>query len=362
MSFTAITPQIGTTNVGNPIVQIILIILTIVIALGIGLLLRRKLVARLKKTVLDNWIIQTLGVLIVLPSLILAAPVALIISSWGTKALIDLFNSLSNSFNDAFKVVNLTNFVWNLLQTALLIALGIGMARTIRAVTIRSLGESRIDINVRTLIGRILYIIILLLVVIWILSVWNISLGIPVAFIGVVTVAITVSIQDVLKDLAAGFYILIERPFYIGNTISITNAPVTYVGKVEDIQLRVTKLRLVTGEEVSIPNSHVFGGIVTNTSYYGERRVSIIMTLPHEEFRSVETQEKIRQTIMEHEFVMPKPEPNILFNSYADKKITLTVHFWVTTEKVDNISEVMHSLYTSLPDADLTVKEFAGDI
>ncbi len=362
MHFTAITPSIGTTNVGNPIVQITLIILTIVVALGIGLLLRRKLIARLKKTVLDNWIIQTLGVLVIFPPLIIATPIALIISSWGTKALTDLFYSLSNSFNDAFKVVNVTNFVWNLFQTALLIALGIGIARTIRAVTIRSLGESRIDINIRTLIGRSLYVIILLLAVIWILSIWNISLGIPVAFIGVITVAITVSIQDVLKDLAAGFYILIERPFYIGNTISITNAPVTYTGKVEDIQLRVTKLRLVTGEEVSIPNSHVFGGFVINTSYYGERRISVIVTLPHEAFRSVETQEKIRQTITDNEFVMPKPEPSILFSSYADKKITLIVHFWVTTEKADNISEVMHCLYTGLPDAELTVKEFAGNI
>lgn len=142
MPFNAITPSIGTTNVGNPIVQITLIILTIVVALGIGLLLRRKLVTRLKKTVLDNWIIQTLGVLIILPPLIIAAPIALIISSWGTEALVKLYYNLSNSFHDAFKVVNLTNFVWNILQTALLLALGIGVARTMRAVTIRSLGES----------------------------------------------------------------------------------------------------------------------------------------------------------------------------------------------------------------------------
>src|SRR5579884_607944 len=181
MSFTAITPSIGATNEGNPIVQIILVILTIVVALGLGLLLRRKLVARLKKTVLDNWIIQTLGVLVFLPVFIIAAPIAFIISYWGTGALAALFSSLAGSFNDAFKNLNPTAFIWNLFQTALLIALGIGIARTIKAVTIRSLGESRIDVNIRTLIGRILYIIILLLAAIWILSIWNISLGIPVA-------------------------------------------------------------------------------------------------------------------------------------------------------------------------------------
>src|SRR5581483_1471673 len=153
MYFLATNPFTGPTDVPNIIVRSLLIILTIVIALGIGLLLRRKLVARLKKTVLDNWIIQTLGVLVFLPVFIIATPIALIISSWGTDALARLYISLSSSFNDAFKAVNVTSFVWNLFQTALLIALGIGLARTIRAITIRSLGENRIDINIRTLIG-----------------------------------------------------------------------------------------------------------------------------------------------------------------------------------------------------------------
>lgn len=360
MYFLAINPFTGPTDVPNIIVRSLLILLTIAIALGIGLLLRRKLVERLKKTVLDNWIIQTLGILVILPSLIVATPIALFISDWGTSTLAKLLGSLGNSFNDAFRAVNPAAFVGNLIQTILLIALGLGVARTIRALTVRSLGESRIDINIRTLIGRILFILILLLVAFWILAVWNISLGIPVAFVGVITVAITVSIQDVLKDLAAGFYILIERPFYIGNTISITNAPDVYVGKVEDIQLRVTKLRLLTGEEVSIPNSRIFSGFVTNTSYYGERRATITIVLPHEEFRAGETQEKIRQLITDNDFVMPKPEPSILFSSYADKKITLSVYFWISPENMDGLSEVMHTLYTNLPDAELAVKDFAG--
>ncbi len=358
MSFTATNPLINTTDMKDLIIRIILIILTIIIAVGAGLILRRRLVDRLKKTVLDNWIVQTLGVLVILPTLILAIPISFIISTWGT----DMLGSLAQSFNSTFKPQEVKDFAWNLIQTSLLIALGLGIARTIRAVTIRSLGESRIDINIRTLIGRTLFIIILLLVAFWILAVWNISLGIPVAFVGVITVAITVSIQDVLKDLAAGFYILVERPFYIGNTISITNGAITYIGKVEDVQLRATKLRLVTGEEVSIPNSHVFGGFVTNTSYYGERRATITVTLPHEEFSSGETQEKIRQIIADNEFVMPKPEPDILFTNYADQKITLTVHFWIATEKSESLSDVMHALYTNLPNAELTVKEFAGNV
>jgi small-conductance mechanosensitive channel len=57
--------------------------------------------------------------------------------------------------------------------------------------------------------------------------------------------------------------------------------------------------------------------------------------------------------------VMTKPEPSILFSSYANKKITLSVYFWIAPEKAESISEIMHGLYTNLPNAELTVKDFA---
>jgi hypothetical protein len=69
-----------------------------------------------------------------------------------------------------------------------------------------------VDINMRTLIGRIFFIIILCLAGFWILSLWNIPVGLPVATVGIITLALTVAIQDILKDLVAGSYILIERP------------------------------------------------------------------------------------------------------------------------------------------------------
>jgi small-conductance mechanosensitive channel len=229
-------------------------------------------------------------------------------------------------------------------------------------VTVGGLGESRIDLTIRTLIGRILFILIIVFAAFWILSVWDVSLGIPVAFIGVITVAITVSIQDVLKDLAAGFYILIERPFSIGNTITIPSGAVIYTGKVEDVQLRATKLRLVSGEEVSIPNSVVFSSVVTNSSCYSERRAAIAVTLSQEEFRAGETEVQLLAILKENQQVMPKPEPSILFTSYAEKKITLTLRFWITTEQPATVSEVMQGLYTTLPGAELAVKEFAGNV
>ncbi len=337
--------------------SIVLTILTVGLALGVGLVLRRILVRRLKKTVLDNWIIQTLGMLVTLVPLIIAAFAIPLI--W-QPILLDAYRQ---AFIAQFSIKNIPigAILRNLIGTLLLMVLGIGVARTLQKLTIGNLRENRIDVNIRTLIGRIFYFMVLVFTFFWILSIWNVSLTFPVAAVGVVTVAIGVSLQDILKDLVAGVYILAERPFHIGDQIS-TFTTMSYVGEVQDIQLRATKLRLVSGEEVTIPNSLVFGSIVVNNSYYGERRATLTATLPQEDFVQDETTRQILHAIQELEHVIEKPEPTIFISNYTPTTITLTIHFWVTLHKLSTVSDVMYTLHKTFPHAELVVKESAGDV
>jgi small-conductance mechanosensitive channel len=342
-----------------------LTILTILIALGIGLLLRRAVVRSLKNSVLDKWLVQTLGILVILPLLILAALASPIIITWDVNILTVVLLKI-------FPGADVKNIVLNMLWTLLIVVLAFGIARTLMRITIRGLGESRIDINMRTLLGRVFYFTILIFAFFWILSLWQPSLAVPVTVIGIVTVSLSIAIQDIVKDLVAGFYILIEHPFRIGDQISTAN----YTGRVEDVQLRATRLRIVSGEEVTIPNSLVFGGIVVNNTFYDERRVTISVALAQEDFVQGETPELILKTIKEISSVMVKPEPRVTVSSitgtvngytgaqsgYTGKAITLTVRFWIASGQISTVSEVMCGLRDALPKADLVVREFAGDV
>ncbi|SRR5579884_1422124 len=354
---TSSNTHLGMATIVDTTLRIALIAIILLTALGLGLLFRRLLIRRLKQTVLDNWLVQTLGVAIVLPPLILAGAVAPLI--WDPTLLFAYWDSIRSQLK--IENINITGLTINLIGTLLLSGLGVGAARTVKALTIRSLGENRIDINIRTFIGRIFYFIILTFVIFWILSLWQISIGIPVAGIGILTVAITVSIQDILKDLVAGFYILLERPFHIGDQISTSSTP-SYTGKVEDVQLRATKVLLVSGEEVIIPNSLIFGGIVVNNSGYTERRATITVTMPEEQFVTGETAEKILNAIREVETVKPKPEPTVALSSYTDKKALLTVRFWIANGQLSTVSDVVYALHAALPYADVAVRESGGDV
>jgi small-conductance mechanosensitive channel len=335
--------------------KIALSVATMALALVIGLYLRRQLTRRLAKTILDNWIIQTLGALAFFLPLILGGIVALAI--WNNlPTIIDSLNDKAH--------INLYQIALQLIETLILIALGIGVARTLRKQIVnglkRGLGETRFDINTRTLFGRIVHILVLTIAGFWMLSIWNIALGIPLAAVSVVTLAITVSLQDILKDFVAGFYLLITRPFYIGDQISVVLAAITYVGKVQNIELRATRLRLITGEEASIPNSSLFLNPVVNLSYFSERRATIEIKLPQTNFSQQETAHRILQELKETE-IIAKPEPVVLFQGFTEEKALLFVRFWIANSHSDDISEVMYTLHALLPDADLAIREPAAN-
>lgn len=344
----------------QPVFRIIIIVAATLIAIFLGLQFRRRLRARLKKTVLDAWIIETLGILIIFPPVIIVLLIAPIIYDWGFSNFTEWLNNIRATLK--IDSANLPTTLFNLLWTILVVALGLGAARTIRNLIIRSLGENRIDINIRTLIGRIFYLLTLIIVLFVLLSIWNIPITAPVTILGALTVAITVSIQDIIKNLFSGFYLLVERPFYIGNIITTNSVGINYTGRVEDIQLRATKLRQLSGEEIMIPNAYLFNNVVVNSSYYGERRAAITITLPQDKFVKDETAAIILRELKEIPAVIPKPEPGVHFTSFAAQKVTLTLRFWISVEQTDTITDVMFALYHALPDAELTVTELAGNI
>src|SRR5437588_627612 len=181
---TSSNTYLGMAAIMSLTLRITLIAIILLTALGLGLLLRRLLIRRLKQTVLDKWIVQTLGVAIVLPPLILAGVAAPLV--WDPNLLFAYWDNMRSQLK--ISDINITSLIVNLIQTLLLIGLGIGIARTARALAIRALGENRIDINIRTAIGRVFYFIILTFATFWILSIWQISIGIPVAAVGILTV------------------------------------------------------------------------------------------------------------------------------------------------------------------------------
>ena len=103
------------------------------------------------------------------------------------------------------------------------------------------------------MIRRLLLLIVVTTAILVIFGVWGISITAFLAIGTVLAAAIGFGAQDVVKDFLAGFFILAEDQFRIGDTVTIADVS----GTVEDIQFRVTRLRDLEGKVHIVPNGQI---------------------------------------------------------------------------------------------------------
>ena len=116
----------------------------------------------------------------------------------------------------------LRDFLVNLGISVLIIILTLVVARALQKSLVASMRRGRVNGNLVVLAGRTAFTITVITGVIAILGIWGLGIALPVTLIGAVTVALTLSLQDILKNVVSGVYLLLERPFVIGDQITIT--------------------------------------------------------------------------------------------------------------------------------------------
>ncbi|MBK8247792.1 MAG: mechanosensitive ion channel family protein [Gemmatimonadetes bacterium] len=87
--------------------------------------------------------------------------------------------------------------------------------------------------------------------------------------LGIGGIAIALAVQNILGDLFAALSIVLDRPFEVGDTISVD----TFTGTVEHIGLKTTRVRAISGEQVIISNADLLKSRVRNLKRMQERRV-----------------------------------------------------------------------------------------
>lgn len=120
------------------------------------------------------------------------------------------------------------------------------------------------------MIRRVILVVVVVSGVLAVLQVWDIGIAPFLALGAVAGAAIGFGAQDVIKDLLAGFFILAEDQFRVGDVVTIAGT----AGVVEDIQFRVTKLRDLEGNVHFVPNGQI--SVASNlTSVYAYALIEI---------------------------------------------------------------------------------------
>jgi small conductance mechanosensitive channel len=117
-------------------------------------------------------------------------------------------------------------------------------------------------------------------------------------------------------------WVLLERPFRIGDAIEVTG----YVGTVDEISFRTTQLRTDDGREVIVPNGTFMTSPVVNLTRFPTRRGAAWLVLPADD-KPIAADE-VRSALAKTEGVSGTPAPSVELRSVANGKARYLVTFW----------------------------------
>lgn len=148
----------------------------------------------------------------------------------------------------------------NLAKAGIVLFLTIRIADQIHHLVRRLLARQGAAPNVQGLLGRMAYLGILIIGILVVLRIFGVDPATVVAIVGVFGLAASLAAQDILKNFFSGLYLLVERPFQIGDKVKIGDN----IGVIEDVGFRVTRLRTSLDQIIYVPNATVFSSTLIN--------------------------------------------------------------------------------------------------
>jgi len=251
---------------GNPVRGWLTAVGVLLAVFGALLLVRRLLVRRFERrapltaTTVDD---LALGALRHTSALFLFA----IAVAAGEQALLDLPRKVGNAVELVAKLalyLQAARWGWS--------AVAIWLARTTR----RRAEHDKASLATLNLLGVAARVAIGALVVLLALDAFGVNIAALVAGLGIAGVAVALAVQNVLGDLLASLSIALDKPFVVGDTIQFD----TFIGTVEDIGLKTTRLRSLSGEQIVVANAELLKARVRNFGRQSERRVVFTLTFP----------------------------------------------------------------------------------
>lgn len=169
------------------------------------------------------------------------------------------------------------------------------------------------------------------------------------AVLSAFTVAVGLSLQDVMKNFFAGIILLVERPFQIGDRVRVKEVE----GEVQGIDIRTTLIRNKEGALVLVPNSLMYTEILTNRSHFSTRRLVFSITSTSKPTDEVER--LIKDALSDHTSVRkPLPAPYIRSASADGVRMEMSL----LVQAIDGVErEIMQILLTSLEDCTIEIQE-----
>ena len=214
-------------------------------------------------------------------------------------------------------------FFKKLMGTVLILAIGVLVIRVIMRLITAALEKSHLEKAAHSLILSLaraaMYVLLFLIAA----SQMGIDVSSIVALASVLTLALSLALQNMVSNLIGGFVILYTHPFHSGDYVEIAGQG----GTVKEISMTYTVLATPDNRIISIPNSAVAAAQVVNYSSADSRRVELTVTASYD----APTQKVLDALVLAGtvDNALLNPAPSAVIVSYDDSAIRYSLRIWV---------------------------------
>ena len=195
------------------------------------------------------------------------------------KLLKDEFDQMTKIYDIAIEFF--ANYSFQLLGAFIIFIFGYYLAGKIAVGVLTLCEKQKLDITLSRFLANASKMVIVIFITIISLAKLGISVTPFIAAIGAISLGAGLALQGLLANYAAGFNIIIIRPFVVGDTIMVQGV----TGVVKEVLLAYTIIRDQDNVEITIPNKHIVGEILHNSKHDSLLELNVGIAYHHNPLR-----------------------------------------------------------------------------
>ncbi|MBK0370273.1 mechanosensitive ion channel family protein [Flavobacterium agrisoli] len=245
-----------------------------------------------------------------------------------------------------------------LISAFLILFIGLYLIRIINRLIRKIMIRRNLDPTLTKFLADLLLWALRILLFVTFISKLGIETSSFVAILGAIGLAVGLSLQGSLSNLAGGVLIIVFKPFRDGDLIEAQGI----TGTVSEIQLFVTKLIAANNQTVFIPNGPLSNGSIINYSMQGHRRAEFTFTIAYDaDIKTVK--QIILNLLLNDPNVLKTPAPRVFVKSLADNGIVLAVYPWAKNEDFDAVStNTLENCKYALENAGINMQPYVQEL
>ncbi len=264
-----------------------------------------------------------------------------------TKLLKDELDQVSYFYNVIVEFF--TNYSFQLVGAFIIFIIGYIFAGKIAGLVLRLCERHKLDVTLSRFLANTSKMLIVVMITIIALGKLGISVTPFIAAIGAISLGAGLALQGLLANYAAGFNIIIIRPFVVGDTITVQGV----TGLVKEVLLAYTILSDEDNVEITIPNKHIVGEVLHNSKH--DSLLELSVGIDYSE-NPLEVVAMLEDVIGKLDIVSEVRKPLIGIDAFADSAINIAVRLWTPTENLYSAKYTAYKeIYLALDRANIKI-------